>query len=385
MLESSNILLINKDMKIPFKEYHLFRILEEFQKSTLPLDAFLSQYFRTHKAVGSKDRKFIADTVYGIIRWRGLLDQFEKPASWETRYRCFQKSLHLNTKDETLSKHIRVSFPKWYYEQIAKTYGEKAGEICLISNECAPTTVRVNSLLITRDELLEKWKGKYSVSATQESLLGIRFHKKINFFASEDFKAGYFEVQDEGSQLISEFIDAKPGEQILDYCCGSGGKTLALAPSMLEKGQIYLHDIREKILESAKKRLRRACVQNAQILPSTSRQKKTLQGKMDKVLLDVPCSGSGTLRRNPDLKWRFRPENLQNLISVQETIFEESLTFVKTGGMIIYVTCSLFPEENEKQIETFCQKYPVIHKLSKGWLPESDGKDGFFVAVLEKR
>jgi len=369
-------------MRRPFKEHHLIQVLNEFEEVQIPLDAFLSKYLRRNKAVGSKDRKYIADSAYAMTRWRGRLDDGEKNPSWEKRFERFQNFSY--NKDPTLEPHVEVSFPKWYYNQIVKNYGEKAKEICLISNQQAPTTIRVNTLLIRRDRLLKKWDETYSISPTKESPNGILFHKKINFFATTEFKAGYFEVQDEGSQMVSFLVDANPGEKILDYCAGSGGKTLAFAPSMKETGQIYLHDIREYALLEAKKRLRRAGIQNAQILTPSSRQKNNLIGKMDKLLLDVPCSGSGTLRRNPDMKWRFRKENLENLITEQRKIFEESLKFVKKGGKIFYATCSLFKDENELQIDYFTDNFPVKLVRMEGWLPQEGGKDGFFAAILEK-
>jgi len=172
-----------------------------------------------------------------------------------------------------------------------------------------------------------------------------------------EFKAGFFEIQDEGSQLIANHVTASPGDHILDYCAGSGGKTLAFAPKMKNKGQIYLYDIRPYTLIEAKKRLKRAGIQNAQLLDDKKLKKRGLHSRMDWVLLDVPCSGTGTLRRNPDMKWKLTPETFTRLVEEQRKIFDSAFKFLKPNGKIVYATCSVFPEENEEQIATFIEKY----------------------------
>jgi 16S rRNA C967 or C1407 C5-methylase (RsmB/RsmF family) len=197
---------------------------------------------------------------------------------------------------------------------------------------------------------------------------------------------GYFEVQDEASQRLSDLVAVKPGQLVLDFCAGSGGKSLAIAPKMQEKGQLFLHDIRKHTLLEAKKRLRRAGVQNAQILFADSVQKKNLYQKFDWVLVDAPCSGTGTLRRNPDMKWRFTPQLLQKLIQEQRTIFEQALRFVKPGGHIVYTTCSVLQLENEKQSYYFTKNFS-LDATSAGFssLPlHASDADGFYGQVFAK-
>ena len=281
-------------MKEYFREHHLFEILNGYEAQGAPLDLFLRNYFRQHHAVGAKDRKFICETLYQMIRWRGLLDHFaEKPISWSTRYRCLQGfSPKSHLQDLQIPSHVRVSFPKSFFQLIEESLGEeKAWAFCLASNETAPTTVRVNSLKTTREDLLQKWAGLYKVSACAHSPTGIVFDKKENFFGMPEFKEGYFEVQDEASQLIANLVDPKFSDHVLDFCAGSGGKTLAFAPKMERRGQIFLHDIRPHALLEAKKRLKRAGIQNAQLLLPDSPQKKKLFHTMDWVLVDAPCSG----------------------------------------------------------------------------------------------
>jgi 16S rRNA C967 or C1407 C5-methylase (RsmB/RsmF family) len=372
-----------------FRENHLFKILSSFELQHLPLDVFLRNYFRSHSAVGAKDRRYLAETLYGMIRWRGLLDHLiGTPCTWEKRYACFLKINPLDfLKEEKIPPHIRVSFPKAFFQMIQDCYGQEKGiDLCRASNSQAPTTVRANLLKTTREALLEKWKDQYQVSATRTSPWGITFHRRINFFDTQEFKLGCFEVQDEGSQLVGALVEALPKQHVLDYCAGSGGKTLAFAPRMENKGVIYLHDIRPDALEEGRKRLRRAGVQNAQLLfPDDEKSKKALKGTMDWVLVDVPCSGTGTLRRNPDMKWRFNSAALERLLLEQRTIFEEALSYLNPEGKIVYATCSLLTQENEQQIDYFQKQFrvelvtPPFHSL-----PEVGGMDGFFAAVLKR-
>ncbi len=374
-------------MKELFRHHHLFQILSRFEMQKKPLDAFLSQYFRANKSVGAKDRKFIAETVYDLIRWRGSLDHLaKKPLSWETRFAAYQTFSSTSfMEDLSAPLHVRVSFPKILFEHIRISYGEEeAKKIALTSNTPAPTTIRINPLKTTREELFEKWKKSFDVSLCPTSPLGIRFHKKINFFILPEFKQGLFEIQDEGSQLVAALVDARPGDQVLDFCAGAGGKSLAFAHKMQKQGQIYLHDIRPWILQTAKKRMKRASIQNAQLLFS-EKLLPSLHGTMDWLLLDVPCSGTGTLRRNPDMKWKFTNEFLSSLIEEQRAIFAKALPFLKKGGRIVYATCSILPEENQNQVEYFSQTFGLeVEKPSLAWLPHKGGMDGFFGAILKQ-
>jgi len=371
--------------KIPFRGFHLLRILESYQKRSIPLDSFLRFYFKENRSIGSKDRKEICELLYFIIRWQGLIDYFcKKPIVWEER---IEKAKTINPfdfqEDESIPFHIRMSFPKWYINLLLQHYPqEKVKEICLTSNTKAPTTIRVNTLKISRDELFSRWKNLYKIEKCLLSPTGIMFRKKINFFATKEFKEGLFEIQDEGSQLVSGLVDANAKDQILDYCAGSGGKTLAIGATKQNKGQIYLHDIRIKALLEAKKRLKRSGIENAQI--TTPENLFRLEKKMDWLILDVPCSGSGTFRRNPDMKWKFRSEMLKNLVQEQRSIFEKSLSYLKPKGKILYITCSVLPEENFLQVEYFQQHFPVkLLNQPSFWFPQKNGRDGFFASLFQ--
>jgi len=371
-------------MKLPFRQYHLFQLLETYDESQLPMDVVLHHYFRSHRALGSKDRHFLAETAMNMIRWLGLIDALSEAKDWKSRYQTFE-----SVRDQLLSSdwsqfpdHIQVSFPKKLFQFFLNQYGsEKAKEICLASNQLAPLFIRANTEKISREELLENLQKKgYAVQKTRHSPAGILFNQKISFSQIKEFQQGLFEVQDEGSQLLAFLVEAKPGDHVLDYCSGSGGKTLAFAPQMKGQGQIYLHDIRPKVLQEAKKRMKRAGIQNYQMATL-----KTLKCKMDWVLVDAPCSGTGTIRRNPDMKWRFSQEQLSNLITLQREIFHEAISYLKPGGTIVYGTCSLLQQENERQVDFFLKTYS-LEKVGTTLqtYPSPGGMDGFYGVALKK-
>jgi 16S rRNA (cytosine967-C5)-methyltransferase len=375
-------------MHRPFREHHLLQILYAFDGESVPLDLFLRNYFRKHTAVGSKDRKEICEAIYGMIRWRSLIDHLaDRPLNWENRYAAFTRLQPESLENDlSIPAHIRVSFPKAFYELLSYSLGEeKAFQFCLSCNHPAPTTIRVNLLKTSREALLDKWKGQYHVSACSHSATGIRFEEKANFFAMDEFKAGLFEVQDEASQLIANLVAAVPGDRFLDYCSGSGGKSLAIAPKLMGKGQLFLHDIRSYVLLEARKRLKRAGIQNAQPLPSDSPNKNSIKGRMDWVLVDAPCTGTGTLRRNPDMKWKFDEEMLKRLVLEQRQIFQEALAYLKPGAHIVYATCSVLPQENEEQAAYFLSHFP-LEQIGKplSTFPASGTMDGFFGVVFKK-
>lgn len=375
-------------IRIPFREHHLFFLLEAYEKQTLPLDLFISHYFRDNRALGSKDRAFVAETTYKLIRWKKLIRFLFGDSPWpEIFEECLNLDFEELQKREDIPIDIRVSCPDALFEILVSDYGmDKAIELSLINNYAAPTTIRVNRMKILRDILLHQWKTVYSITPTKHSLNGITFHKKINFFELEEFKKGLFEVQDEGSQLIADLMQVQPGQQVLDFCAGSGGKTLAFAPYMQGKGQIHLHDIRVRALQEAKKRLKRAGIQNSQIHEPGSPALEKLRKKMDWVLVDAPCSGTGTLRRNPDMKWKFSKEMVERLVGQQRTIFERGLSYLKPSGRIVYATCSILKQENEKQLEHFMKTYSLeIEGDIFQSFPSTKGMDGFFGVVLKKK
>jgi 16S rRNA (cytosine967-C5)-methyltransferase len=374
----------------PFREHHIFSLLNEYeQESSLPLDLFLGNYFRAHKALGSKDRGFIAETVYALIRWKGLLDFLSSPdLTWEKRLEIFSSNrFEESKKSEEIPLHIRLSFPKLLFEKLVASHGiETVVKLAATSNLAAPTTVRVNTLKTNREELLMRWSSQFDVIPCEHAPDGIMFRRRINFYDLQEFKDGFFEIQDEGSQLLAQLVQVEPGQQVMDYCAGAGGKTLAFAPQMKNLGQIHLHDIRKKSLDASRKRLRRAGVQNAQIIYQDEKKLKKLKKKMDWVLVDAPCTGTGTMRRNPDMKWKFDLDLLQRLVSQQRVIFEKALSFLKPDGRIVFSTCSVLNEENEEQMDHFVKTYglEVTQDVFKE-LPREKGMDGFFGVVFRRK
>lgn len=350
-----------------FREHHLHALLGKFRTEKTPTDVLLRHYFRQNKALGSKDRAWVSETFYHYVRWKNLYDALDlDPTS----------SL---PDSHQVDLHLRLGAPRKLVEILIKAYGEKeATQICQINQTRAPVTVRTNILKISREALLKKLGSQFDVLPTKTSPWGIDFTSKVNFSVLPEFQEGLFEVQDEASQLGSQLVHPLPKQQILDYCAGAGGKSLAIAPLMHQSGQLYLHDIRPQALIEAKKRARRAGIQNIQFnLPSKNHS-------MDWVVVDAPCSGTGTYRRNPDLKWKFESIDFAILIKEQRQIFEKALSYLKENGTIVYMTCSILPEENEEQITYFQNTHAlqIVEKFQT--FPTLDGPDGFFAVSLKK-
>lgn len=362
-------------MNQTFVDHHIKLFFKCFSESRKPLDLHLSQYFRENKSLGAKDRRNMGDTIYGMVRWKSLIEHFS-PSDPLHFYRNIDWE-KIN-QDPSISNDKKLGLPSYLYEQFCIHYGEeKANYLGIILNQTAPTTIRVNLLKISRDDLFYKWRDTFSIKTFSKA--GIQFHKREPLFAMPEFKEGLFELQDEGSQWIADQIEATPGQSVLDYCSGSGGKSLAFAHRLQGKGQIYLHDVRKEALLEAKKRLKRAGMQNYQIIFDA----KNLR-PCDWILLDVPCSGSGTIRRNPDQKWKINEEMIDKLTLVQREIIKKSLNFLKPGGKLVYATCSLLPQENEQQIDYILKNFPLtIEKKPQLLFPDSGGPDGFFCATLK--
>lgn len=371
----------------PFRHFHLLRLLETYEGSSLPMDRLIHDYFKSNKALGPKDRAFIAETAYNIVRYRSLLEHLcHKPTTWDKILEIYLSgNWTQQIQNPHIPKHIRLSFPADLYNIMHQSWDEKTDEICRICNESAPTTLRVNTLKINRNELLKRFNDPQTYIPSPTSANAIYLTKRLPLFSTPEFKEGLFEVQDEASQLVASLVQPKPGDHVLDFCSGSGGKTLAFAPTMQGKGQIYLHDIRPAILQEARRRLNRAGIQNVQLLLPDSPMLQKLQGKCDWVLVDAPCSGTGTLRRNPDMKWRFTSETLPRLVQEQRQIFAEALKYLKPNGRIVYATCSILKPENEEQIQYFMQQHNLkLHSEPLLTVPTPGGMDGFFGAILCK-
>ena len=368
------------------KEFRLHHLLNFLNSWNGALDLAMSEYFRSHKSIGSKDRAEISEAVYFLIRWKRLIDYKLKNPDWDKRVQLINTvDLKKITEDISIPEPIRASFPDELYETLKKSFGDKTFEIALNLNEKAPTFLRFNPLKTDRNSLIQELKA-FEPEKTKHSPLGILLRKKGALFGLDSFKNGMFEIQDEASQLVALKVKAKPGDRVLDYCAGAGGKTLAFAPQMKGKGQIYLHDIRKGILFQAKKRLKRAGIQNAQIMHFSEEAKlNKLNGFFDWILVDAPCSGSGTYRRNPDMKDKFTLDMLDRLVMEQRFIFEKALSLLKPDGTIVYSTCSLFNEENQNQVDYFLENHGlVLAEPPFQTIPEKGEMDGLFAAVFKR-
>ncbi|HSX38504.1 MAG TPA: RsmB/NOP family class I SAM-dependent RNA methyltransferase [Chlamydiales bacterium] len=373
-------------MKTPFCEYHIASFFSDEVHSGLPLDLALSNYFKNHKSLGARDRKIIGDAAFGMVRWKTLLDHLCRKSDILGRIRCFNTlDWSLILQNPSIPEPARLGVPAWLLERFNRDFGMKeAQNICRILNTQAPLTIRANLLKTNREHLLSLWASLGAFPCKSASQ-GIFFSKRIPLFSFPEFKLGLFEVQDEGSQIVASQLAVKPGEAVLDFCSGSGGKALAIVPQMQGKGQIYLHDIRPRVLLEAGKRLKRAGVQNAQFLHPSHKTLARLKNKCDWVLIDVPCSGTGTLRRNPDQKWKLNPAAIERLKEEQRAIAKEAVGYVKPGGRLVYATCSILQEENEDQVKIFLNDLPLNLERPPLFLaPLEGGMDGFFVAVFKK-
>ncbi|KOB59259.1 hypothetical protein PFHG_01015 [Plasmodium falciparum HB3] len=256
-----------------------------------------------------------------------------------------------------------------------------------ILNEKAPVFLRVNNNKISRNELYKTLISKgISVEKCVNSPYGLLLTKNQILKNIHEYKKGYFEIQDEASQIVSSKIPVHPGDKVLDYCAGSGGKTLAFSMLMENTGKIYLHDIRDQMLSQAKIRLRRAGIQNYILLNSNHILLKKLFGYMDVVIVDAPCTGTGALRRNPEMKYKFTNNKLYDYVKTQREIFENALLYLKKNGKIVYITCSILDAENVHQAKYFCQKHNLyLSEAPFHSLPQSKAMDGFFLATFERK
>ncbi|MEK7819452.1 MAG: methyltransferase domain-containing protein [Bacteroidota bacterium] len=426
-------------MKISSLIGHSTELYNVISKSTFPADLIISRYFRERKYLGSTDRRFISETIYGVLRNKKrleyLLEQNNYKSENETIYRIIILFLYFSNKNiseeelfqvcskeeiqslKILSKVIptstsineklslEYSFPEWLIEKFLLQYSENETEqLCQSLNETAPITLRVNTLKTNPEELSKKLlENGIPSSSGKYTNLAVLLNKRINVFSLPFFKDGFFEMQDEGSQIISLLVDPKPSSIVIDACSGSGGKSLAMAAIMKNRGEIFALDINEKRLNDIRLRIKRSGADTIRVRKIIENEIPTdLIEKADYVLIDAPCSGTGTLRRNPGMKWQLQEKSIDELRIKQISILNSYSKLVKIGGKLIYATCSLLKDENDNIIDKFLSEnknYKLIdaslslsryglEKLSKDkylkMSPHLNGTDGFFGAIMEK-
>lgn len=366
------------------------------------------------KRWGSRDRKFVAETIYEIVRWKRLYaeiaevnEPFDRPNLWRMfSVWCVLKGIALpdwnqieptptrriKGKFDELSKirKFRESIPDWMDELCVSELGEATWTTELAAlNKQADVVLRVNTLNITRDQLI-KDLAKEEIQAIElpNHPDAIKLVERANVFRTEAFKKGHFEVQDASSQLVASYLEVKPGMKVVDTCAGAGGKTLHLSALMENKGQIIAMDIYESKLRKLKVRAKRNKAHNIDLREINSTKViKKLHNKADRVLIDAPCSGIGVLRRNPDSKWKLQPEFIDNIKKIQQEILQSYSKMVKNGGKMVYATCSVLPSENQNQVKAFLaseagKDFTFIK--DKKVLASESGYDGFYMALLEK-
>ena len=404
-------------------------ILQALDTTGQPADRFLRDWARARRYAGSKDRAAVAERLYAILRHRSSLawqmgcrearalviaSLAREGLSPESIAQLFDGSaygpqalsdaerLAINAPRGEPPSHVRGEFPPFLEPELSRAFGASMLDEMLAMQARAPIDLRVNSLRAARDTMLEKLRGEgFAVDRTPYAPYGLRLPPgtgSAKLSASSLFIQGAFEIQDEAAQLASLFCGVAPGMRVLDFAAGAGGKSLALAAAMKNKGEIVAHDITAARLKALSPRTLRA---GASIVhPTTERP----SGVFDVVLIDSPCSGSGTWRRQPELRWRITSESLSTLHALQDELLAEGSASVKPGGRLVYATCSILPSENEDRVAAFLAKQcdfrlleavdiwresigspppPGTDRFFKA-SPRTTGTDGFFAAFLER-
>lgn len=408
---------------------HAEAVLGQLLQFQFPADAVVSHYFRDHRELGHADRAFVAETVFAVLRRgrsiearcagqlsdrRRLLVALAVTRNWSQRelapvLKASEEEWLATAKsmpESDFPPAVRCDMPDWLYAALEAQFG--AEEVIKLAdglNQPAPLDLRTNIIKTSRDELLAKLAAE-EIAAVPGSLspAAIRLRGKPALAKNPLFLQGMFEVQDEGSQLLGYLLEPKRGEMVVDFCAGAGGKTLLLGALMKNTGRLYAYDVSDKRLARLKPRLARSGLSNvhpARIEHERDTKIKRLAGKVDRVLVDAPCSGLGTLRRNPDLKWRQSEESVAELTVKQASILDAAAKMVRPGGRVVYATCSLLAAENDAIITAFLAAHPEF-KLTPAsavlakhgievagdtlhLLPHQHHTDGFFAAVLDRQ
>ena len=356
-----------------------------------PADAVVSRFFRDNRGLGPRERATLAETVYTVLRKKLLFDHlapsgsgpkerrlailgfhgprdFLKSALTEQEKNWLDQCDAINPAD--LMERHRHNLPEWLVQPLKDQLGDEFWPLADSMAQNAPLDLRVNVLKEKRaDVQKELARAAIKSVATPYSPWGLRIEGKPALTKLDAFTRGAIEVQDEGSQLLALLLDAKRGEMVVDFCAGAGGKTLAIGATMRSTGRLYAFDVSAHRLDALKPRLARSGLSNVHpvaIAHERDERVKRLAGKIDRVLVDAPCSGLGTLRRNPDLKWRQSPQALEELVAKQTAILESAARLLKPGGRLVYATCSILPQENEAIAEAFTAAHPDFVPLDAG-------------------
>ena len=413
-------------------------ILENILDVKKPADRLIAYHFKNNRFIGSKDKAVISQLVYAVLRNRATLEFYLKEFNIQATARklvisflcaierkdisemtkIFDADMYsprnLKGNEVTFVKEYKkvdplkmeeyekLNYPKWLSEELKEAFGDNLATEMIALNKQADTVIRVNTLKTTRAKLKADLKDlDIKTKKTELSHLGLKVEGKFNLFGCQPFKAGHFEVQDEGSQILAILADAKPKQKVLDMCCGAGGKLLAMAGSMEHTGSLIGTDVNERRLMETKKRLKRAGISNAMLKVIETENDKYLKRQKDRfdvIFVDAPCSGTGTWRRNPDSKWNLEPEFVEQLTKTQASILSSAGKLVKVGGTMAYATCSILRKENHDQVEKFLaenENFELVdistinEKLTDQAMlqltPAQHNCDGFFIALLKRK
>lgn len=371
-------------------------------------DKVIEKILKSNPKWGARDRRFIAETTYDIVRWYRLFKEISEAEAedfwkllgvwclwnntefpdWDEFKGLDRKKIEASYEEFQADRKIRESIPDWLDELGEKELGKDWDKELTALNEEASVVLRVNTLKIDRNSLQQQLEEEDIVTeAPVEFPDALILEQRQNIFTRQQFKDGLFEVQDAGSQLIAPFLKVQPGQRVIDACAGGGGKTLHLASLMQNKGRIIALDTEDWKLEELKKRARRAGAGNIETrVIESSKTIKRLENSADRLLLDVPCSGLGVIKRNPDAKWKLSVDFIERVKELQQHILEDYSTMVKPGGLMVYSTCSLLTTENEKQVEKFLESRKEVFELvDQKWIKPSEGFDGFYMALIKRK
>ncbi|WP_435382144.1 RsmB/NOP family class I SAM-dependent RNA methyltransferase [Crenobacter oryzisoli] len=407
---------------------HIEAVIGRLVRFDRPADAVLSGYFRENPKLGSNDRHEIAETAFACLRHYGRVSALVAPKRTPRRLMLATLACARDINQEVLDRllqdnerqwldgvraaplpdtlSVESELPDWVIERLADPSPDAVRALGAGLMQPAPLDLRVNTLKMKRDAALAALRDSgFGAEPTPYSPFGIRLAGKPALNKHPLFLDGAIEVQDEGSQLLGILVGARRGEMVVDFCAGAGGKTLLLGAMMASSGRLYAFDISEKRLSNLKPRLARSGLSNVtpQLITNENDTRiKRLAGKIDRVLVDAPCSGLGTLRRNPDLKYRQSAKSVAELNDIQASILASAARLVKAGGRLVYATCSLLPQENRAIVDAFLAAHPEFELLPANQLlaeqkialdtgdclelqPHLHNTDGFFAAVLVRK
>ncbi len=412
-------------------------LLAEIEADARPADAVANSFFRNRRFIGAGDRREVSQLVWGVLRARRHLGwwlekfgaeptprlllgaqaiftgmtvhkigmafvagRYGPPPLTELETIVLEKFAGHTLEHPNMPDAVKFEVPDWIMPRFEALFGTGLKAEMDALAQTAPLDLRVNALKATREQAIMALAAeRLEARPTQFSPWGLRLPGRQSITQGKAFQDGIVEIQDEGSQLVALLVDAKPGMRVADYCAGAGGKTLAIAMTMENKGHIVACDVSASRLDGAIKRLRRAGVHNAErhLLEAGDKWTKRQEKKFDRVLVDAPCTGTGTWRRNPDARLRLKENDLAEILPKQAMILDQAQRLVKIGGRLIYATCSLLSEENEMQVVAFLARYPnfsrvplaaplpePLHGPYLRLTPRSHGTDGFYGAVLER-